>query len=363
MKKLPTLLVLLLAGLPAATPALAAPYGPDDDPDDDDPDEPAREAATLRVPGYQNFFEPGTLAQVYVTFGYGTVDQYYDGDGDLQRLGEGVSIPPLPGEYDLNAEVQTYVVHVGGTYNLSQIGRMKVRAGVDLGLAQRQFTTEETEIEGVPEPIPAQELSSGFAPQNLTIFGEIAEPTYSLRAGYFFDFGPEAEEEDEYDNSDGQNAVLLGISGEYPTRNFRLFAGLDYFLTLKGEREVGDNTIEYDIGDIAVVHGGAGFRLSPSMELGLTLLYRINREGEVGDISGDDIPPTETAGGPNEYASGNSIGLVPYLTYAPVGRPYQVYIKGAVQREYYDYGYTIAGENDIAPRLGFTVGLVYGLTP
>ncbi len=349
MKKLTSTLTLLLAGLLVAAPAFA--LGPDDDPekDGDAPaDDPQQELHVRYVPSYQNYFQPATRAQFYVNFGYGTVEQYYDNDGDLQDLGD-ITLPT--GTQDLGAEVQSYAVHVGGTYALSQIGTMKVRLGADLSLYDRRFQSDGF----APIGLDAQDQSSGFAPQNLSVYGEIAQPAYKLRAGYFFDLGPEAGGADELENTDMQNAVMLGISGQYPTETFRLFAGLDYFITLKGEL---DDGTEFDTGDVAVVHAGAGFRIIPSAEIGATLLYRINTEGELGDLSGGDV---DANGAPNEFAGGNSVGIAPYVTYAPMNSPYQFYVKGAVQREYYDYGYTVAGENDIAPRLGFTVGLIYGL--
>lgn len=352
-------LVALLLALPVAAD------GPDDDKDKKKKaDANKAEAVALHTPDYQNFFQSETGAKVYVTFGYGTVEQYFDADGDLQDLGE------IAGN-DFNAQLQSYIIHVGGTYDISQIGTMKVRLGADLSLAQRQ-----AEQDAIPGILPEVDASSGFGLQNLTFFGEIAQPTYRLRAGYFLDLGNEPDRADVTDdraNSDEQDAVLLGLSAQRPSDDLRLYAGLDYFITLKTERDflVDPATgtvaeLEYDEGDVAILHAGVGYRITPTLEVGVTALYRINTEGEVenplgdGDVDGDDNP-FASASGPNEFAGGNTLGFVPHVTYAPVGTGYQIYLKGAVQREYFDYGYTVLGESDIAPRLGFTLGVEYGI--
>lgn len=350
MHRMTSTFAFFLALLLMAPPALAD--GPDDPVKDGD-DEPQQEFTMRYVPSYQNYFMPQTRAHFYVNGAYGTVNKFFDGDGDAMDLG---TFQAQPGEVETNAEVMSYAVHIGGAYDVSQIGMMKVRLGADLALFNRNVTSDETSAG--PITIPAIDQSSGFAPQNVTIFGEIAQPTYKLRAGYFLDLGQEPEDADEAENSDMQNAIMLGISGQYPTETFRLFAGFDYFLTLKGERE--DDT-EFDNGDIAVVQAGAGFRITPEAEIGAAVLYRINTEGELAGTDGSDLDASEFPGLPNEFDGGNSIGIAPYITYAPTARPYQVYLKGAVQREYFDYGYTVAGENDIAPRLGFTLGFIYGL--
>ena len=349
--------LLLLLSLPLAS------YGPGDGPEKDGPDKERKseqrvETAPLRsalsaeyLPANdyttRNLVSSG--AQVWVSFGYGYTERYFDNDSDLQDLGA-VSVPGV-GDLDTEARLTSTIVHVGGSYDVSQIGDMNVSLGADLGLAQRGATAD------AAGPLPETDASSGFAPQNLTLFGKISRPAYTLRGGYLFDLGPEAEDADEYENTDQQNAVLLGLSGKYPfTNTVRFFGGVDYFLTLKGD----DNEVEFDEGDLIALHAGAGYNFGVA-EIGVTGLYRINTEGNVGDVDGDDGAFPSQPGSPNIYASGNSFGLVPYINYTPQGANYQVTLKGAVQTEYFDYGYTVAGKNDIAPRLGFTLGVKYGL--
>ena len=363
-KNIMTLLttLLLLLSLPLAS------YGPGDGPDKDGPDkkeksEQRAEAAPLDyVPAvsgipatdYTTRNLVGSGAQVWASFGYGYTERYFDNDSDLQDLGA-VSVPGV-GEVDTEARLTSYILHVGGSYDVSQIGDMNISLGADLGLAQREATAD------AAGPLPETDASSGFAPQNLTLFGKISRPAYTLRGGYLFDLGPEAEDAEDYENTDQQNAVLLGLSGKYPfTNTVRFFGGVDYFLTLKGD----DNDVEFDEGDLIALHAGVGYNFGVA-EIGVTGLYRINTEGEYDGTDGDDVGTVleggvVTPGTPNIYASGNSFGLVPYLNYTPQDANFQVTLKGAVQTEYFDYGYTVAGKNDIAPRLGFTLGVKYGL--
>lgn len=192
---------------------------------------------------------------------------------------------------------------------------------------------------------PEASVSSGFAPQNLTVFGEIERPVYTLRLGYLQDLGSEPESADERPNTDLQSAIQLGGSAHTWTGSVRLFGGADYFLTLPYDAD----GVDIDHGDVAHLQAGAGYNFGAA-EVGLALLYRVNREGTPEPDSPD-----------REFSSGYVLGATPYLTYAPIGGNYQVSIKGALQREHHDYGFSLLGRNDIAPRLGLTVGVIYGI--
>ncbi len=58
---------------------------------------------------------------------------------------------------------------------------------------------------------------------------------------------------------------------------------------------------------------------------------------------------------------GSHVGTVsPYLRLSPPFLPVGLFIKGAVMEEYTDYGFAMGGANEIAPNIGFTVGLTWG---
>ncbi len=233
-------------------------------------------------------------------------------------------------------------------------------------LARRTLTANAVDLPG-PDDIPETDASSGFAPQNLTVFGELGTQTYSVRAGYLLDLGPDTDPDDleNYSNTDEQDAIQLGASAQYPTDRYCLYGGLDYVLTLQSER--GSNDTEFDEGNILHFHAGGALHFAEAFELGVTLLYRINTEGYFGDIDGDDLPGSASRGLPTEAASGSALGVAPHLSYTAAespfaaGSPIQIFAKGALQREYQDYGYTFSGNDDIAPTLGVTVGINMGL--
>ena len=210
------------------------------------------------------------------------------------------------------------------------------------------------------------DISSDFAAQNVTVFAEIMAPTYRLRGGYLRDLGPERDVEFSADgvsgvrpNTDEQDAIILGFQGQYPTGSARVFGGADYFLTLPGESDLFDAgaDVEYDYGDILNLHAGVGIPIGTASEVGVAVLYRINTEGEIDDL---DVEDADELGEPNRFRSGNLLSLAPYITFSQPGSGVQFYVKGAVQREYHDYGLSILGENDFAPRIGGTLGVVYG---
>ena len=328
----------------------------------DDEDKEKTSSATRR-PDYAVQKMPAKSGTVWLNLQYGVVDSYFDGGGDSQGLGAfTVPLPQGGGlDVDTDAEITTTVLHLGGAYTVHQIGDLDLDLGADLGIANQTLKTQA--VEQIMQP--ATELSSGFTTQNLTLFGELNAPAYALRAGYLFDLGPEPDAaEGERENSDRQDALLLGVSGQYRQPSFRLFGGFDYFLTFEEEETATLNgaeaTVTQDHGDVYKLHGGAGLRLGESFELGAALIYRIKSEGSLNETAGGDMEAS-FPGQPNPYGDSQALSIAPYLNYTAADSPLQLYVKGAVQREYYDYGYALAGSNDIAPQLGVTAGVVLGI--
>ena len=326
----------------------------------DDEDKEKTSSATRRTPDYAVQRVASKSGTVWLNLQYGVVDSYFDGDGDSRDLG--AFTLPQGIELDTDAEITTTVLHLGGSYTVHRIGDLDLDLGADLGVANQTLNTQ-----AVEQVQPATELSSGFTPQNLALFGELNAPQYALRVGYLFDLGPEPNgAEEERENSDRQDALLLGVSGQYQQPSFRLFGGFDYFLTFEGEETAtlptgSEVEVSYDQGDVYKLHGGAGLRFAQNFELGAALIYRVKSEGVLDETQGGDIDPAAFAGAPNPYGDSQVLSIAPYLSYTAVDSPLQLYVKGAVQREYYDYGYALAGDNDIAPQLGVTAGVVVGI--
>ena len=342
---------LLLAAL-----LLSTPFPTDKnkgDKDKGDGDTPRTTALMRHTPDYPIRYQPNQRGTLYFNLGFGVVRNYFDGDGDYAGL---VDLSEL-GASDLDGEITEVAAHVGGTYDVGQVGDLGLAVGVDVAFADLNTTADA--LPGGEET----DLASDFSAQNVTVFGELMAPNYRIRGGFIYDLGPEIDLlEGQRENSDEQHAILIGAAVQYPSGSARLFAGADYFLTLQGEADPFgnlDGEVEYDYGDILNLHAGVGFPLGAASEIGVAVLYRINTDGEVegfslGDIDGDFL------GRPNQFRSGNLLSVVPYVTFAQPDSNVQFYLKGAVQREYYDYGFSILGENDFAPRIGATLGVVYG---
>ena len=294
-------------------------------------------------PAYTHPYRVAPRGQVWFNIGHGVARHEFNDDGNRVDLGTPM-LPSAAAGADFNGQLNTTVMNLGGKYTFTRIGDMEVNGGLNLSMANVTESNDAVSVGGTTI-IPQAERSSGFSPQNLTVFGEIARPVYSMRVGFLADVGPDGAGTDERANTDRQHAFQFGIDGNTFSGPVRLYGGADYFLTLPRENSAG---VEVDLGDVAVLHGGLGYQLGDA-ELGLTALYRINREGDA---------PTGTP--MRDFASGFNFSVVPYLTYAPANAPYQITVKGAVQREYHDYGFALAGRNDIAPRMGVTAGITYG---
>lgn len=288
-------------------------------------------APAQQASNYQSAFLPTQNGRIWLNFGWARVTSVFDNDGDRVDIGiEG-------GDSNLT----TLALNVGGLYTFYRIGDMNLNAGINFAMANRQLN--------IGDPFDT-EFSSGFAPQNLTVFGEIERPMYSLRLGYLADLGPEVDAgEGDIENTDRQSAMQFGASTEHWTGNVRLFGGADYFLTFPREEE----GFDVDFGDVINLNAGAGWNWGAG-EVGLALLYRIRTEGSIDPDVGPGFDD-------EEFDNGWVLSAVPYVNYSPLGSNYQVFLKGALQSEYHDYGFALAGKNDIAPRLGFTLGVNYAL--
>lgn len=283
---------------------------------------------------------------LWVDFGYGLVEDYFNQEGDRTELGQ-----VLP-EMSTSAQIQTYVLQVGGSYAALRLDGMSLSVGANLGLVQQQLTMSALPEFGVPD----LDLSSGFSPQNATLFVEGAVQGLAVRAGYIVDLGTEDDEET-FHNSDGQDALLLEGSVEEWLGAVRLFGGATYVHRLEGSGH-GITEGDYDYGNVFSLNTGAGYDFG-DIELGAALIYRRASEGHVQGIDGGTLEVDP--GFANDFDRTDAVSIAPFVTYSPQAEPYSLFLKGAVQREYVDYGFAVAGENDIAPQMGFTLGGRYNL--
>jgi hypothetical protein len=188
--------------------------------------------------------------------GYGSTSQGYDSTGKVQD-GSTFSILNL----GLNAKYYILSPEVGP----------KIYAGVDFRFSQHQFS------------LSGASVSSGFSPQYLNLLLGGSYFLVNGFVGFQIDLGPKFDA-NKIQNSDRQNAVLIGLGANVP---FMAGAGdfhanVNYALTL----EKTEDNVKYDLGDqlAFIVGGGYKFGISEvaSFSLGLDLIYRLKTEGKVG---------------------------------------------------------------------------------
>lgn len=247
--------------------------------------------------------------------GYGSTTQWYDASGKAQDLGATFSILNL----GLNAKYYILSPEVGP----------KVYAGVDFKFSQHQSSSSGASV------------SSGFSPQYLNLLLGGSHVFFNGFVGFQLDLGPKLDA-NKIQNSDGQNAVLIGLGANVP---FMAGAGdfhanVNYALTL----EKTENNVKYDEGDqlALIVGGGYKFGISElaSFSLGLDLIYRLKTEGKVGNTT---------------VSSSSNFSIMPYLKYKT--GPISVWAKLGAADEYGYYGFSIMGKNSFVARLGITAGL------
>jgi hypothetical protein len=394
---------------PAPTPIHA--------PDDATPRAAAKAGETRGPAGNARFptwnLPPQTQERgmVYASVGYGLIGDEFDEEGETRAVGrdfaftgslregaqlvEGLDPENIPEAIQgsiqiparLEGEVATINVNLGGAFDVYTTPLFSLALGADFRASQQDFETDAlnvnvaegtgtvvgTDLQDAPlqqivdlvnpdapalpetvEIAPDQSqrvpdaVESGFQTQALTLFARGKSRLFSVRGGFQFDLGDEPDlAAGEREVSDRQNAVLLGATAHYPLSDrIRVYGGVDGWFTLENE----ENDLTYDEGNTYAAQLGADFELIPSLALGAALTYRYRTGGSV---------DAENAGLDVETESGYNLGIGPYVNFDPPGLPLTLYLKGGVRDEYRDFSFSIAGENEFAPRAGATLGAAY----
>jgi hypothetical protein len=238
-----------------------------------------------------------------------------------------------------------------------------IAAGAQLNLAQNQFQVgaEQGANPGAPVGTPAggfitDDLESDFGLQNVKVYGIARAGAIGLHGGYIFDLGSDREFAanglpTSLSNSDGRDAFFFGADFDYPSERFRLFGGVDYYKLHAGGTNNPNTTEDETLrsgDDILNSLFGVGVKLSV-FEIGAALQIQARySQPLVGDIG--------TATG----IGGSAATIAPYLRISPPQIPASIFIKGAVQDEYTEYGFRLGGSNSPKPSMGFTAGLTFG---
>ena len=358
-----------LAGLLAGSLALSPPDGTGDDKKTPNADKPAAES--VATPGV---FEtapaegPQTITQDTYAFGvpsdaspikfwasyaYGEAESLWDRRGQSDDDGGELNIAGT------NGDIVSQRINVGAQINFISFTNFKLGGGAQLTVSKNEF-----QVGSDGDALAIGDLDSGFGLQGVKVFGALRGRTLGLHGGYIFDFGDPRETRDAQvpfgpggslvtvalpttlSNSDERNAVFIGGDFDLPSDRFRLFGGIDYFILENNEDEQAE---DFDIGtDIVNFMLGAGVKLSV-FEIGASAQIQTRFNGPL--VS--DIGTTEGIGG-------HAGTISPYLRISPPNLPVSLFVKGAVQDEYTEFGYPIGGSNSVKPSIGFTAGLTLG---
>lgn len=333
-----------LVGLLAGTLAVGSPDGGDAKKTPGDP--PKTVAVEAEAPGILISSDaaaaPQTVRDTYAFgrsdrdspirfwahYGQGTSDQIWNtagGDANLSVAGA------APGE--ITARRVGVGAELGLPVGLFGFG---LGAGGQLSLSQNTFSAAGTSAATVTD--------SDFGLQGVKVYGIARAGAVSLHGGYLFDLGDERLVDGTaitLGTSDARDAIFFGGGFDYPSRGIRLFGGVDYFL-------LGDDAGGASGDDILNAVLGAGIRAS-IFEIGAALQIQTRYSA-----------PTVGGIGTSAGIGGSAATIAPYLRISPSGVPATIFVKGAVQDEYTEYGFAIGGSNSIKPNFGFTAGLTVG---
>ena len=308
--------LLIVVFLPA--PALAHP------PSTDGPDDP-------RV--RRSFQQSGKTA-LWFTLGGNRYTRFFDDGGDPVAFGNGIAVTRLK-------------AHVGASRTLLAAPLFSFSVGADVGFAHTR--TERDEQVGSPLDLP----DSAFDAERALVYGEVDLRYVSARLGYQFDLGPGPFESGVLPSSDNQDAVFVSVMASVPVAAVRLFAGFDSYVTTPqmaaGRNERNEPTdFEYDLGDHVLLRAGGGYTFGAG-EIGLAVLFRFRSKERYTLPTGDSATGT----------SGRHLSVLPYAALDVPRLPVSLHARLAIEGEYGEYGFALAGENESVTRASLTLGAVY----
>lgn len=382
-----------LVGLLAGSLAIGTPDG-DDDKKKNNPDSPrtaenatpgvfetaraAQDPETVTMDTYALGI-PSDVAPIklWASYAYGEAESIWDTDGEDGELSVAGT----------NGDIVSQRVNVGAQVNFISFPSFKLGGGALVTIAKNEFQAGSDPSEftnGIGS------IESDFGVQGVKVFGSARGRVVGVHGGYIFDTGSAREFGDvqatldgarfggqlgpsvpvsidaegnvrptvlvagnaafsplllptALSNSDGRDAITFGADFDYPSGAFRLFGGVDYFmLQAGGEPEVDDDS------DILNFMLGAGVKLS---------VFEIGAAAQI--QTRFDQPTVESIG--TTSGIGSHAGTIsPYIRISPPSLPASIFIKGAVQEEYTEFGYGIGGANSVKPSIGFTAGLSIG---
>lgn len=387
-----------LIGLLAGSLALGTPDG-----DDDKKKAPSTDKAVAednRTPGVFETAsaDPETIQDTYAfgrstsiapikfwaSYAWGEADQVWDLNGDAN---EGVRPLAVAGS---EGDVVTQRVNVGAQIDAVSLPAFKLGAGVNLTVAKNEFKAADPTNSPFTNGIG--DVDSGFGLQGLKIYGQARGPVVGVHGGYILDLGDPREFGEtqaranipgfgeqplsisatgdiqptalvagnaayqplllptSLSQSDQRDAIFFGADFDYPSEMWRLFGGVDYFMLQEAEDEEGTAFDESSVSgdDLVNFMFGGGVRFSV-FEVGAALQVQTRFGNPI-------VEGINTESGFPSHAG----TVAPYLRISPQNLPASIFVKGAVQEEYTEFGYAIGGANSPKPSIGFTAGITVG---
>lgn len=307
-----------------------------------------------------------TPVRVWASYAMGETDGIWSASGSEGTTADNLQLGGTDGE--IKTTRANFGAEIGVPVSLFGFG---LGIGGQITLARNSFNQSDTQVPTNNAPAPAgngllfgSNLTSGsLGPQAIKAYAIARAGAIGIHGGYHFDLGDDRAYGDPQPalgglrlpttlaSSDGRDAIFVGADFDYPSSFVRLFGGVDYYL-IQADGFNDPNTLEdeslRDGDDIMNALFGAGFKLS-IFELGAAL-----------QIQARLSQPIVGGLGTTEGVGGSAATIAPYLRISPRVIPVSIFVKGAVQEEYTEFGYALGGSNSPRPGLGFTAGLTYG---
>ena len=326
------------------------------------------------------FGAPSDIAPIklWASYAYGESESLWDAGGETaEYMGPvvGASDTGTPQRLFTSGDIVTQRANFGAQLNLINFPAFKLGGGAQLTLAKNelQFGSDNAGVLA----IDGNKLETDFELQNVKVFGSLRGRVLGLHGGYIFDIASESDpiggtittnlptagglvpftgspsdlaalagqEPGTFGVSDQRDAIFFGADFDVSGPVFRAFGGADYFL-LQDPSDLGANDDNDDFVNFVL---GGGVRLS---------IFEIGAAAQIQTRLGQ--PLVSPSVGTTEGVGGHAGTISPYLRISPSGLPASIFVKGAVQDEYTEYGYAIGGANAPKPSIGFTAGLAVG---
>ncbi|GAB5534737.1 MAG: hypothetical protein Rubg2KO_09860 [Rubricoccaceae bacterium] len=285
----------------------------------------------------------------WASYAFGNAKEIWNAEGDSRELS-------IAGT---NGNIESQRIVVGAQINAVNFPAVKLGVGGELRVAQNKYKLDDASPNPVDLP---SELSSGYKLQNGKVYATARGRVLGAHAGMMFDLGNEQEFTDpipalgglalpvDLSNSDGDNAIFVGLNFDYPSERVRLFGGIDYY-HLQDTDEEGDGTQDDLVENSNYLNFtfGGGVKFS-AVEVGAALNL-VNRFF---------APTVSPQIGTAANLGGHAGTVSPYIRISPQSLPASIFVQGGVLDEYNTYGYAIGGANSIKPAIGFTAGVSIG---